>query len=165
MNDSCLRRAHAAARFRPDHVKVLLVAEAPPREEGRYFYFTDVAQHDDLFRFVVRTVLGCEPSRTDKARQLGELQARGVFVIDLKLEPKGDRENLAPYVNDLVARAVALTPDHVITIKANVCTLCAEPLRNAGLDVSVERVPFPGSGQQRRFTEAMTRALSRINWR
>jgi hypothetical protein len=80
-------------------------------------------------------------------------------------KPKSGGEALDRFVPDLVARAVALEPDHVITIKANVCDLAQQPLRAAGLAVVRERVPFPGSGQQRRFLEAMARALEAIGWR
>lgn len=38
------------------------------------------------------------------------------------------------------------------------------PLRAAGLDVADERVPFPGSGQQRRFIDGMARALRAVGW-
>ncbi len=66
---------------------------------------------------------------------------------------------------DLVARAVALAPRHVITIKANVCDLTQQPLQAADLHVVDQRVPFPGSGQQRRFLDAMRAALDSIGWR
>jgi hypothetical protein len=36
------RREEAAARYRPDSVDLLLVAEAPPSALDRYFYFEDV---------------------------------------------------------------------------------------------------------------------------
>ncbi len=89
----------------------------------------------------------------------------GVFLMDLKPEPKVGNEPLDAFVPDLVARAVALKPDHVITIKANVCDLCQGPLQRAGLDVGRERLPFPGSGQQTRFEEGMGRALAAIGWK
>lgn len=161
---ACERRSDAAARYRPDRVRLLLVAEAPPRSLDRYFYFEDVPEQDALFRYVVRTVLGKEPARAEKAAHLHLLKACGVFLIDLKPEPKVDGEPLEPFVDDLVARAVGLRPEHVITIKANVCTLTQAPLRAAGLRVVDERVPFPGSGQQGRFVEAMGRALRAIAW-
>jgi hypothetical protein len=158
------RRKQAAERYRPDDVCLLLVAEAPPSALARYFYFEDVREQDSLFRYVVETVLGEEPSRTGKAAQLSRLRDRGVFLIDLKTDPKVDDEPLDAHVPDLVRRAVALEPKHVITIKANVCDLCQGPLRAAGLDVMDERIPFPGSGQQRRFVDGMTRALRAIGW-
>lgn len=144
---------------------MLLIAEAPPGALDRYFYFADVSDQDGLFRHVVRAVLGVEPSRTEKAGQLNCLADRGVFLTDLKLEPKLEDETLEDYVADLVARAVELRPRHVITIKANVCDLVQPALRAAGLDVLDQRIPFPGSGQQRRFLQTMGDALDSIGWR
>jgi hypothetical protein len=102
--------------------------------------------------------------RSGKRDQLQGLADRGVFLIDLKPEPKLPGETLEAYVPDLVARAVSLRPRHVIVIKANVCDLTQGPLRAAGLDVVDQRIPFPGSGQQRRFLEAMGEALDSIGW-
>ena len=109
-------------------------------------------------------MLSVEPSRTEKTAQLQQLTDAGVYLIDLKTEPKVPGESLDRFVADLVARALALEPEHVITIKANVCDLAQLPLRAAGLHVVHERVPFPGSGQQSRFLEAMRRALEAIAW-
>jgi hypothetical protein len=149
------RREAAAAKYRPHSVRLLLIAEAPPSALDRYFYFADVRAQDSLFRHVARAVLGVEPSRSGKAAQLQQLADAGVFLIDLKTDPKSASESLERFVPDLVARALALEPDYVITIKANVCDLAQQPLRSAGLRVVNERVPFPGSGQQRRFLEAI----------
>lgn len=158
------RREAAAAKYKPDPVRLLLVAEAPPSSLDRYFYFEDVRDQDSLFRHVARTILAIEPSRSEKASELQQLTGRGVFLIDLKLEPKRPQETLEACVPDLVTRAAALKPRHVITIKANVCDLTQQPLRAAGLHVVDQRVPFPGSGQQRRFLEIMRRALDSIDW-
>jgi hypothetical protein len=159
------RRDAAAARYKPEAVELLLVAEAPPAALDRYFYFKDVPDQDSLFRHVARAVLAIEPSRSQKPVQLQRLGDRGVFLIDLKPDPKLPGETLEGYVPDLVASAVELRPRHVITIKANVCELSQQPLRAAGLHVIDERVPFPGSGQQRRFLERMAAALTSIGWR
>lgn len=150
-NEERWAREAAAAKYKPEQVELLLVAEAPPSAVDRYFYFEDVPDQDSLFRHVVRAVLVIEPDRAAKAKQLGRLADRGVFLIDLKPEPKQPGEKFDAYVPDLVRRAVALKPRHVITIKSNVCELTQQHLRTAGLRVVDERVPFPGSGQQRRF--------------
>lgn len=92
------------------------------------------------------------------------LADRGVFLIDRKPEPKLPSETLEAYVPDLVFRAADLKPQHVITIKTNVCDLTQQPLRAAGLQVADQRVPFPGSRQQRRFLECMAAALDSIGW-
>ena len=158
------RRREAADRYRPDFVRLLLIAEAPPSDLERYFYFEHICKQDNLFRYVVQTVLDEPPARAAKAAQLARLREAGVFLIDLKTDPKVTDEPLDAHVPELVARAIALKPNHVITIKANVCDLCQEPLRAAGLDVADERVPFPGSGQQRRFIDGMARALRAAGW-
>jgi hypothetical protein len=164
-NEARLRREQATTRYRPEAVRLLLIAEAPPSGLDRYFYFDDVARHDSLFQYVVRAVLGVEPSRSEKAGQLRRLSDAGVFLIDLKQDPKKPGDDLEVFVPDLVARATALDPRHVITIKANVCDLVQQPLRAAGIRVVDQRVPFPGSGQQRRFLEAMAAALESSRWR
>jgi hypothetical protein len=158
------RRDTAAAKYRPEPIELLLVAEAPPSHLDHYFYFEDVREQDSLFRHVVRALLALEPSRSEKASELRQLADRGVFLIDLKPEPKNHGETLEAYVPDLVTRAVALKPRHVLAIKANVCDLTQRPLRAAGLHVVDQRVPFPGSGQQRRFLETMRSALDSIHW-
>lgn len=81
------RRQRAAHKYQPDLVRLLLVAEAPPSALDRYFYFEDVPTQDSLFRYVVSTVLGEPPSR-DKVPQLCRLRDAGVFLVDLKTDPR-----------------------------------------------------------------------------
>lgn len=157
-------RLRAAAKYRPERVRLLLIAEAPPVALGRYFYFEHVTDQDSLFRYVARTVLKIEPSRASKPRELGRLCEAGVFLIDLKPDPKVGDESLDAYVPNLVERAVDLDPEYVIPIKVNVCDLCRGPLAAEGMKVSQERIPFPGSGQLSRFERAMGRALQSAAW-
>ena len=89
-------RHQAAEKHRPDDVRLLLVAEAPPASLDRYFYFDDVRQQDSLFFYVVQAVLAEVPTRTAKATQLMRLRHWGVFVIDLKPDPKLGDEPLDP---------------------------------------------------------------------
>jgi hypothetical protein len=138
----------------------LLVAEAPPRSLDRYFYFENVRAHDSLFRHVAAAVLGERPAREDKPGVLTALCARGVFLIDLSPDPLGDTP-LGAYVPALVRRVRRLAPQKVILIKATVYDAAFTALREAGLPVVDERVPFPGSGQQRRFIAAFARAWRR----
>jgi hypothetical protein len=143
---------------------LLLVAEAPPAALDRYFYFEDVHVHDSLFRYVARVVLGLEPSRLNKPPILAELRAAGVFLIDLCLDPVLNRSDLSRCVAGLVERAQALRPDHIILIKATVYDTAVAALVHAQLPVIDRRIPFPGSGQQRRFEEEMRLALEWIGW-
>lgn len=115
---------------------------------------------DSLFRYVARSILKVEPTRDNKHKLLSRLRDRGVFLIDLGLDPIG-REALAANVPGLVRRVRRLAPAKIIVIKAGVFDLVRDPLLDAGLPLVDERVPFPGSGQQRRFETAFARALKR----
>ncbi len=139
-------------------MKLLLVAEAPPSALDRYFYFENVRAQDSLFRYVARSILGVEPTRENKPQLVEHLRDRGVFLIDLSEDPV-DGSPLSNSVDDLVRRAQRLMPDKIILIKASVYDAAFTALREARLPVVDERVPFPGSGQQRRFEIAFARAL------
>ncbi len=154
------RRAAAAELYRPDRVRLLLVAQAPPAADDRYFYFTDVASHDALFRSVARAVLPpTEPTRDNKPALLTQLRDRGVFLIDLKPDPV-DGAPLSPYVPALLARIAELAPERIVLIKADVFDTAYSALAAASLPVSRVRVPFPSFGQQKAFAEAFGRALA-----
>jgi hypothetical protein len=138
----------------------LLVAEAPSAAVDRYFYFEDVPRQDPLFRYVARAIVKLEPTRENKAELLARLRDSGVFLIDLKLDPT-DRGSLAAEVPGLIRRARRLDPEKIVVIKSSVFDLVRDAFLDAGLPLVDERVPFPGSGQQRRFETAFARALRR----
>jgi hypothetical protein len=152
------RRIIAAKRYQPEWIKLLLVAEAPPRALHRYFYFSDVTSHDSLFRYVARSILHVEPTRQTKPELLEQLRRAGVFLIDLK-QDSVDGTRLEDYVPDLVSRIRTLNPEKIILIKATVHDAAYTTLADAAFPVVSERVPFPGSGQQKRFEQAFARAL------
>jgi hypothetical protein len=154
------RREHAAHHYRPKQVKLLLVAEAPPRSLDRYFYFHDVREHDSLFRYVVRVLFGVDPDRANKEKLLLKLRDEGVFLIDLAIDPLDDGD-LASHVLALVERCKAIAPEKIVLIKATVYDAAFAALRAAGLPVVDERIPFPGSGRQREFEESFSRALGK----
>ena len=81
-----------------------------------------------------------------------------MFLIDLLLDPVGN-EPIAAGVPGLVQRVRRLKPEKIIVIKAGVYDVVHDALVEAGLPVVPVRVPFPGSGQQRRFVEAFKKAL------
>jgi hypothetical protein len=134
------------------------VAETPPTSLDRYFYFEDVTSHDSLFRYVAKLVLGASGSRSAKADALVQLRDRGIFLIDAKPDPFDNRP-LSRVANELVARCRELEPDRIILIKASVYDAVFAVLRDADLPVVDRRVPFPGSGQQRRFETEFALAL------
>jgi hypothetical protein len=157
-------RDKAAARYKPEHVRLLLIAEAPPSAIDRYFYFPDVASQDSLFRHVAGGVLGLAPTRTNKRELLAKLRDSGVFLIDLCRELILDKIELGLCASGLVHRALALSPEHIILIKADVYDVSFHRLTESGLPVIDARIPFPGSGHQRRFAYLFNKALRDIGW-
>jgi hypothetical protein len=155
-------RRTAAEKYRPDHIRLLLVAEAPPNDESRYFFFEDVKEQDSLFRYVARGVLGIEPTREDKAWLLSKLQEKGVWLVDVSPQPVHARAELSVHVPELVRRCEELEPDAIVLIKASVFDATYSRLSKAGLPVVNERIPFPGSGRQREFERAFARALEQL---
>ena len=156
--DAARQRREASERYRPQQVRLLLVAEAPPHDRSRYFYFPDVTSHDSLFRYVIKGIYGTTPDRTNKPHWLERLKSDGVFLSDLSEEPEGAAD-LRPHVSGLVERCISLQPEAIILIKTKVYDAAFREVQAAGLPVVDRRIPFPGSGQQRRFEEEFGLAL------
>jgi len=151
-------RASAAEKYKPDVVELLLVAQAPPGELERYFYFEDVSSDDWLFREVVLVLFGEKPDRSEKSKWLAEFRDLGVFLVDLKLDPV-DGSDLGQYAPDLVSRCAALAPSKIVLIKVDVYDAALTALKRAGLPVVDARMPFPSSGQQKEFRRLFAAAL------
>jgi hypothetical protein len=79
-------------------------------------------------------------------------------LIDLKADPV-DGTPLGDGVPGLIERCRALAPRAIILVKATVYDAAYTPMKWAGQPVIEERIPFPGSGQQRRFEQAFARVL------
>jgi len=157
-------RAAAAAKYRPSRVRLLLVAEAPPCTADRYFYFEHVDRHDWLFRYVWEGLTAAKPDRAHKAAGLAALRSEGVFMIDLH-EASISAPTLAqlrPCVPGLVSRCRAINPQSIVLIKSSVYDAAFDALVHAGLPVIDARIPFPASGQQRKFLDGFRRAVAGI---
>jgi len=153
-----LRRA-ASERYRPEHVKVLLVGGQPPALLSRYFYFEDVDHHDGLFWDVVKATTGeLMSDRHEKPQYLAELMALGVFLIDMKEDPT-DPKPLETHIDDLIERCRDLHAERIIVIRPEVFDIAFIALRNAGLPVINRRIPFPTSGNELLFATAFAAAL------
>ena len=126
--------------------------EAPPSALDRYFYFLDVEVQDSLFRHVVEATFGVKPTR-DKLPWLDALKAEGYFLIDLSKDPFEDANTLRPLVPGVVSRCRALEPARIVLVGARVYDVAYAALLAAQLPVVDVRLPFPGSGQQRRFLD------------
>lgn len=158
---SLAKRRAAAERYRPGEIELLLVGEAPPCAPDRYFYFEDVDRHDWLFRYVWEGLSGVKPERDRKHEHLDALRHTGVYLVDLHEEnvSQPSLAALAREVPGLVERCRALAPRRIVLIKSIVYDAAYAALRGAGLPVIDARIPFPASGQQRKFLDTFREAL------
>lgn len=152
------RRDAAARKYMPERIDPLLVAEAPPVADDRYFYFENPTSNDWLFTGVAEVLLGRKPGKADKTSALARLRDRGVYLIDLKLDPV-DGSDLKYHTPYLVSRCALLRPRRIILIKATVFDAAYESLKMAGLPVVNKRVYFPSTGRQKDFKKQFVEAL------
>jgi hypothetical protein len=164
------RYAVARNKYKPADIKVLIIAEAPPCDLDRYFYFEEVSRQDSLFLEIMGVLypelkaqyLASKRDPMLKAELLEHFQADGCWLMDLSEVP---HEVSGTHPEDslpsLLARLKKVTRPEtsIILIKANVYDCCYEALKEAGYNVSAERIPFPGSGQQSVFREKFKKAL------
>src|SRR5436189_5868257 len=101
IGEAWARRRVAERKYKPNRIRLLLVAESPPADEGRYFYFEDAPALDELFEEVCGVLFEEKPG-PDQATALKELRRRGVFVVDLKPDAPRRSEKLEPYVAPLL---------------------------------------------------------------
>ena len=162
------------ARWRPEHVRLLLIAESAPDDGGdlanrRFFYDEYLTGKDGLFREVVRSLYdnpALQSGPNENTPWLERLKSDGVYLIDLAAVPVNyhspvERETaLKQNIDEVVALARELDPTGIVLVKQNVFDWLERPLRAAGLPLLHEAmIPFPGSGQQRRFRERFADAL------
>ena len=164
--------------YRPERIRWVFVAESPPSDPARYFYFEHVSRGDSLFLEMMKALY---PSQFTTAREvrankptfLNRFKNDGCFLLDAVEYPLGDlgptgkkrklREALPGLVNGL--RALNAETSRIVLISAPVHTVCAFPLRRAGFAVlNTEPIDFPGSGRQRQFRRKMKELLLRNGW-
>jgi hypothetical protein len=165
------------ARWKPDHVRMLLIAESAPDDGGninnrRFFYDDDLTGKDGLFREVVRTLFD-NPTLVsglgEKRPWLEMLKAEGVFLIDLASVPVNYHSPsrrfaaLQHNVEATTSLAAELHPDGIVLVKQNVFELLNQSILAAGLPLLHDQfIPFPASGQQKRFRERFARAIEKL---
>lgn len=162
------------ARYKPERIRLLFVAESPPNPrdgELRFFYNPELATWDHLFHALMEVVFDDYQRRAHpKSYWLRRFQEAGFYLIDATDEPvnhlrgRERRETLRaalPYklaeMRELVSRE---TP--IVLVKKNVFELMAGPLREQGMNVIHDApLPFPSNGWQRAFINQCQDVLTR----
>lgn len=162
----------ARKKYRPEHVKLLLIAEAPPQALDRFFYYENVTSNDWLYLGVAKVFANTQDSkilRANKEAILNWLKDNGIYLMDLSDSPLTDNvytENGKKAFMDRLKNESAIDKDttDIILIKASVYDFLYTDLKEENYKVSQERIPFPASGQQRKFDDAMRKALKDCGW-
>lgn len=153
----------ARAQYRPSRVRILFVAESPPRAgSNRFFYFEDVDRGDSLFVEMMKALypLDVPPTpvlRSRKQEFLKRFQGDDYYLIDASPTPIGDRTKKQAIMEGLPSllasiREVADETTRIVLLTATVYEVALPYLRAHGIRVAnSEMINFPGSGQQANF--------------
>jgi len=180
-----------AESARPEHVRVLFVAESPPQVNRRgrssYFYLPreqpPAEDPSSLFWALVEALALPEACGTTYAAArreravmkpllLAEFRARGMWLVDAAKcavngvpDDRSRQRAVGRCAEAWLRRELrALEPDHVVLVKAAVKDLLEPMLTRWGLGprlLSGARIPHPGSGQRANFRAAMRRLIAR----
>lgn len=170
-NDLIEKLESARLNYKPEIIKFLLIAEAPPDSLDRFFYYENVKEHDYLFLGIANSLypeqkneyLASGRESNIKGKILKKFQGEGFYLIDLSELPLSlQRQNLYSCVRILLKKMrnlVDLT-SIIIPIKANVYEIVRTPILETGyqnfIDISI---PFPGQGWQKVFHDRFEEAL------
>lgn len=158
-----MKLERARLRYKPDSVKYVLVAEAPPDSLERFFYFEEVRKHDYLFLGVAQALypdlkekfLLSGRSSDIKKQILDKFKGDGFYLLDLSDLPLSilskPLESQLPLLIEKL-RSLVQEDTKIILIKANVYDIAFPALKDVYFDNIIDvRIPFPGQGSQKRF--------------
>jgi predicted ATPase len=165
----------ARQKYKPETVKYLLVAEAPPDSLERFFYYDSVRQHDYLFLGVAEALypklkeqfLLSRRSSEIKNSILQTLQKDGFYLLDLSELPLSFLDtDLQSQLPSLVEKINSVSDDNtqIILIKANVYDIAFYYLKQKFENVIDQRITFPGQGGQRKFQDEFKQALKKVHY-
>lgn len=159
-------RSTTAEKYRPERTRILFVAESPPLSVDRYFYFENVKEHDWLWIALMKALYpsewgGTKTERKRKPYWLTKFQKCGFRLVDAVKEPlSGSSPSRVVRINasapTLIAEIRAIAPNRIVLIKKTVHDALFQQLKDAGfLVVNELALPFPASGQQKRFHDGV----------
>lgn len=170
-------------RYKPTHIKVLLIAESPPPAadvpSSRQFYRADQIRKED--RLFVNTIKALYPDAAEltetqiepnKEQWLRRFQSDGFYMIEAletsqqhKVTKQQRQERIHEALPRLIERVTELASKDtgIILIKSNVYDVAAEPLREAGFNVlNTELVDYPGRFNQRDYREKLSGLVKKL---
>lgn len=160
----------ARERYRPEQIRIMFIAEAPPCADDRFFYFENVTKGDSLFLHIIRAVFPeledweTKQIRAHKEELLYRFMDAGYFLEDSVLEsfPKGmsaknKESGMKQAQGELLKRIEIYKQNTKFVILSAMAFRVNQPfLVGQGFQVLNDMmIPFPGSGQQNKFKAAI----------
>lgn len=166
----------ARLKYKPDKVKYLLIAEAPPESIERFFYYDNVDEKDYLFLGVAQSLypdlknkfLASGRSSVIKNEILLLIKAEGFYLLDLSELPLSLlTNNLSSQLPTLISKVkkVADKQTKIILIKVNVYDITFHSLREKFENVVDIRIPFPLYHGVKSFPIKFDEALKSVGYR
>ena len=183
------RFEEATRRYRPDHLRVLFIAEAPPAVKvNRFFYFTDLTNGDTLFLEMMKVLYPVEVGyikdafrpgssvkqiRQRKPQLLRRFQNDGYHLIDAYERPMPDGADTAtktrlmrstlPGLQRKLERLVGEHHVPIVLIGGVTYSVCAETLRLDGRNVANNAtINHPARGNQKLFRSKLKTVLGKL---
>jgi hypothetical protein len=165
----------AREKYKPDEIKYILVAEAPPESLDRFFYFLNVRSSDWLFLGVMQALYSQQKDeylirKRDSAlkeKLLLRFKEDGFYLVDLLDYPLSYYTgNLSETTAELIKKVKHLANERtqIILIKANVFDTAFTVLKESGFNVIDKKIDFPASGGQKKFHEKFIAALKEAKY-
>lgn len=193
MNDHIIRINEARLKYKPEQITCLFIAEAPPSNEDRFFYFEDVREQDSLYLEMMKAIFNDDQAkdgqqeiesifsfggiathdlRGNKIDWLTKFKEKGYYLIDSLDHPipyglnTKDKIKLLESNKHILSdktKGLVDTKTPIVLISIPVYQAMAGTLKYNGYNViNKGGIPFPGSGQQQRFQEAMSLILQTL---
>jgi len=163
LGKTALARERLRRQYRPAHVRLLFVGEAPPAS-GRFFYQAD----SGLYRAMRHTFVEAFPSLED-ADFLEAFRGLGCYLVDLCATPVDrlaaeQRQRLCVTGEVRLSRMLKqLQPDIVITVVRSIAANVKRAEDRANWTGKHFELPYPGRWQRHRvaFEEELVPLLRR----
>ena len=166
----------ARQKYKPEIIKFLLMAEAPPRE--RFFYCQDVKDHDHLFLETMKVLYPNDclvgSVRQQKHKFLERFKDNEFYLIDASDTPMKDthpaqkRKQIKRSLHILVekVRGLISKDTKIILISSTVYKVCCDRLKAEGFNIINECViPFSAYGWQEKFRGKLSALLIKHGWK
>lgn len=170
----------ARLKYKPDEIKILFVAEAPPENLERFFYYENVKEKDALFINLVRLLYpetrnenggSVEEIRNHKKDILERFKKDGYYLIDALPEPISLKLKSPERIKLIKARQQETYDEikqligsetKIILLKATVYDGLLDFFLEEGLPVVNDsvKVPFPNMGHSARFATHLHKILA-----